>query len=126
VPGGVGASTLAGTRAAVRTVSRYRNGVLNGRGASLLDGYMEDLATDRIYRLMLAQRLRHRDRVRIVDEVGSPVLHDETLLARCFDETLHSLVSELPLGRDAGDAGTLAEACRRSRWMIEHGVFDPV
>jgi len=30
---------------------RYRNGVLNGKGASLLDGYMEDLATDRIYRL---------------------------------------------------------------------------
>jgi len=32
-------------------VIRYRHGVLNGRGASLLDGYMEDLATDRIYRL---------------------------------------------------------------------------
>ena len=38
---------------------RYRNGVLNGKGASLLDGYMEDLATDRIYRLMIAQRMRH-------------------------------------------------------------------
>jgi len=24
------------------------------------DGYMEDLATDRIYRLMIAQRVRHR------------------------------------------------------------------
>ena len=34
-------------------------GVLEGRGASLLDGYMEDLATDRIYRLMIAQRLRY-------------------------------------------------------------------
>src|SRR5881392_2484162 len=56
---GVGQRTLSGTRAAVKTVIRYRNGVLNGRGASLLDGYMEDLATDRIYRLMLAQRLRH-------------------------------------------------------------------
>ena len=52
--------TVAGTRAAVRTVIRYRHGVLNGRGASLLDGYMEDLATDRIYRLMIAQRVRHR------------------------------------------------------------------
>src|SRR6267378_722201 len=47
-PTGVGARTLAGTRAAVRTVIRYRNGVLSGKGASLLDGYMEDLATDRI------------------------------------------------------------------------------
>src|SRR5580693_7165916 len=57
LPAGVGQHTLAGTRAAVRTVIRYRNGVLNGRGASLLDGYMEDLATDRIYRLMIAQRV---------------------------------------------------------------------
>ena len=62
-PAGVGATTLEGTRAAVRTVIRYRNGVLEGRGASLLDGYMEDLATDRIYRLMIAQRLRHPGRV---------------------------------------------------------------
>src|ERR1700686_843286 len=56
VPHGVGAKTVSGTRAAIRTVIRYRNGVLNGRGASLLDGYMEDLATDRIYRNMIAQR----------------------------------------------------------------------
>src|SRR6516164_1087675 len=58
---GVGQLTLDGTRAAVSTVIRYRNGVLNGKGASLLDGYMEDLATDRIYRLMIAQRVRHKD-----------------------------------------------------------------
>lgn len=51
--------TEKGTRQALRTSIRYRNGVLNGRGASLLDGYMEDLATDRIYRLMIAQRLHH-------------------------------------------------------------------
>lgn len=49
----------AGTRAAIRTVIRYRKGVLEGRGASLIDGYMEDLATDRIYRLMIAQRILH-------------------------------------------------------------------
>ena len=62
-PKGVGEITLAGTRAAVRTVIRYRNGVLNGKGASLLDGYMEDLATDRIYRLMIAQRVLHKVKV---------------------------------------------------------------
>jgi malate synthase len=56
---GVGQTTIDGTRAAVRVVIRYRNGYLNGKGASLLDGYMEDLATDRIYRLMIAQRIRH-------------------------------------------------------------------
>ena len=54
----------------MRTVIRYRNGVLNGKGASLLDGYMEDLATDRIYRLMIAQRLRHNGHVPVADEAG--------------------------------------------------------
>lgn len=48
-----GRVTLAGTRAAGRTIVRYRNGLLNGKGASFLDGYMEDLATDRIYGLMI-------------------------------------------------------------------------
>ncbi len=64
LPTAVGKRTLAGTRAAIRTVIRYRNGVLNGKGASLLDGYMEDLATDRIYRLMIAQRMAHSNRGR--------------------------------------------------------------
>lgn len=125
-PAGVGAHTLAGTRAAVRTVIRYRNGVLAGKGASLLDGYMEDLATDRIYRLMIAQRVRHGESLRILDVGHTPVQHDESLLSRCFDEALSMLVCELPLGRDSGDEGTLIEACRQSRWMIEHGIFDPV
>src|SRR2546425_4936376 len=71
VPHGVGQRTLAGTRAAVRTVIRYRNGgVLNGHGASLLDGYMEDLATDRIYRLMIAQRIKHSEKVEILGDDG--------------------------------------------------------
>jgi len=125
VPAGVGAHTLAGTRAAARTVIRYRNGVLNGKGASLLDGYMEDLATDRIYRLMLAQRVRHRTRVRIVDESGAPVMHDPELLTRVLGEELSRLIAELPQGRDEGDASTLTEACRQSRWSIDSGVFDP-
>ena len=73
VPTGVGVRTVKGTRAAVRTVIRYRDGVLRGNGASLLDGYMEDLATDRIYRLMIAQRVRHRDLVSIEDEQGRNV-----------------------------------------------------
>ena len=70
VPTGVGTHSLAGTRAAARTVIRYRNGVLNGKGASLLDGYMEDLATDRIYRLMLAQRVRHHEHLNVTNEEG--------------------------------------------------------
>src|SRR5271163_66001 len=67
VPAGVGQHTVAGTHAAVRTVIRFRQGVLSGHGASLLDGYMEDLATDRIYRLMIAQRMHHSAYVPILD-----------------------------------------------------------
>src|SRR5258708_20056552 len=59
LPTGVGKRTLVGTRAAIRTVIRYRNGVLNRRGASLLDGYMEDLPTDPISRLMIAHPINH-------------------------------------------------------------------
>jgi malate synthase len=125
-PAGIGRASLEGTRAAARTVIRYRNGVLNGNGASLLDGYMEDLATDRIYRLMLAQRLRHGGAVSIPGDDGAPVPHDEALLARCLDEGLAKLVADLPLGRDVGSTETLAEARARSEAMIRNGWFDPV
>ena len=125
VPDGVGARTVDGTRAAVRTVIRYRNGVLNGKGASLLDGYMEDLATDRIYRLMIAQRLRHRDAA-IPDADGQPATHTAEFVARLFDEALAHLIEELPRGRDAGTAETLGEARRVSEAMIHHGRFNPI
>ena len=89
VPKGVGQITEDGTRAAIRTVIRYRNGVLNGKGASLLDGYMEDLATDRIYRLMIAQRTRHR-----------PELTPD-LVGKMFDQELDRILYELPSNTDA-------------------------
>ena len=126
VPDGVGARTVDGTRAAVRTAIRYRNGVLNGKGASLLDGYMEDLATDRIYRLMIAQRLRHRDAAGIPDADGQPATHTAAFVARLFDEALARLIEELPRGRDAGTAETLGEARRVSEAMIHHGQFNPI
>src|SRR5258705_6997249 len=51
LPTGVGKRTLAGTRAAIRTRIRYGHRGVEGRGASLLGGFVEGLATDRIYRL---------------------------------------------------------------------------
>jgi malate synthase len=122
-PKNVGQRTLAGTRAAVRTVIRYRNGVLNGRGASLLDGYMEDLATDRIYRLMISQRVLHSREVQIVDESGNPVLHTPELITRLFDEELENLL-EHP-GRDLGAPETFREARRISEAMVVTQEFDP-
>ena len=125
-PEGVGRRTLAGTRAAVRTVIRYRNGVLNGKGASLLDGYMEDLATDRIYRLMIAQRMRHSATVPISDDEGGTVEHTPELVSRLFDEELDRLLGELPQDAPQGAADKFKQAREISERMITRGEFDPV
>ena len=124
VPKGVGKTTLAGTRAAARTVIRYRNGVLNGKGASLLDGFMEDLATDRIYRLMIAQRVRHK--VKVPGDDGKPVEHSRELVSRIFDEELARIQRDLPKEIDAKAATTLPEARRIAEEMIVQGRHSPV
>src|SRR6267154_2025658 len=100
-PVGIGLRTLNGTRAAARTVIRYRFGVLTGKGASLLDGYMEDLATDRIYRLMIAQRIKHSDKVEVLGETGLPIRHTPELIHELFDEELERILKELPAGTPA-------------------------
>ncbi|MGB9360876.1 MAG: hypothetical protein WCA99_04705, partial [Candidatus Sulfotelmatobacter sp.] len=124
VPKGVGATTLAGTRAAVRTVIRYRNGVLNGKGASLLDGYMEDLATDRIYRLMIAQRVKHK--VRVNGDNGESLEHSAGLVTRIFDEELAKIQKDLPAEIDRKAAATLPEARRIAEEMIVKGHHSPI
>jgi malate synthase len=122
-PEGVGERTLEGTRAAVRTVIRYRNGVLNGKGASLLDGYMEDLATDRIYRLMIAQRVRHSKQAPILEE-GVRVVHTPQLITQLFDEQLDVLLANP--GRDPGTPETFREARRISEAMVMNQEFNPI
>ncbi len=133
-PAGVGVRTVKGTRAAVRTVIRYRHGVLSGKGASLLDGYMEDLATDRIYRLMIAQRVLHRDLVRIDDENGA-VKHTPDFITRLFDEELDRLLAELSSSHAsqlqseedrASEASRFCRAREISEAMIVNGEFNPV
>jgi malate synthase len=125
LPTRVGTKTITGTRAAVRTVIRYRNGVLNGRGASLLDGYMEDLATDRIYRLMIAQRMRHRESVAIDDEHGHAVPHTPELITRIFDEELERILGELPLDTPELSRERYRRARALSEQMILSGEFNP-
>jgi len=124
VPHDVGRRTLAGTRAAIRTVIRYRNGVLNGKGASLLDGYMEDLATDRIYRLMIAQRMRHNGHVPVTADNGEMVVHTPELITRLFDEELEKLLANP--GKDLGTPKTFEEGRRISEGMIRNGEFNPI
>ena len=131
LPTSVGRRTLAGTRAAIRTVIRYRNGVLNGRSASLLDGYMKDLATDRIYRLMIAQRMKHAQTVEVLDESGQAIRHSPELVHELFDQELDRLLLEN--AKQPGDseqaaaqAARLTEARRLSEELICRGEFNPV
>ena len=125
-PTDVGKRTLAGTRAAVRTVIRYRNGYLNGKGASLLDGYMEDLATDRIYRLMIAQRIRHSDAAQLIDENGRLVRHTPQFVSELFDEELNRILRELPAEISPEMIERWRAARRVSEEMITRGEFDPI
>ncbi|MBV9646350.1 MAG: hypothetical protein JO043_02690 [Candidatus Eremiobacteraeota bacterium] len=104
---GVGKTTMEGTRAAVRTVIRYRHGYLHGKGASLLDGYMEDLATDRIYRLMIAQRIEHG-------------MHTVAEVSSLFDDELQKLIAANP-----PDAETYRRARSIAETMIQRREFDP-
>src|SRR5213082_2319436 len=126
LPTGVGKRTLAGTRAAIRTVIRYRNGVLNGKGASLLDGYMEDLATDRIYRLMIAQRMRHGSAAEIVDGDGKRCEHTPLVISQLFDEELEKILAALPAETPNDAKEKYRQARRISEAMITQGEFDPI
>src|SRR5947208_1591022 len=126
LPPRVGKRKLACTRSAVRTVIRYRNGVLNGKGASLLDGYMEDLATDRIYRLMIAQRMRHSRQVEVLDDSGVTVPHTRELVSQLFDDELERLLHDAAKNDDPNAAATLREARGISEEMIRREEFNPV
>jgi malate synthase len=126
MPKNVGERTVNGTRAAVRTVIRYRHGVLSGKGASLLDGYMEDLATDRIYRLMIAQRVLHRDLVRVEDKNGQAMKHTPEFITQLFDEELERLLRELPAETSQQEGEGFRRAREISEAMIVNGEFNPV
>jgi len=124
-PLGVGRRTLEGTRTAVRTTILYRFGYLGGKGASLINGYMEDLATDRIYRLMIAQRVRHRDAAEIVDDRGAPAIHTPELIARLYDEELEKLLAALPADVDEATRERYRRARKIAEEMIVAGQFNP-
>ncbi len=106
-PTGIGAITVAGTKDAIRTMIEYRFGVLSGLGARMIKGYdrhgdlignfMEDLATDRIYRLMVAQRIRHA----VAAAEGERVTRE--LVAGWFDEELKKIFKDLRAQRQNGE-----------------------
>jgi malate synthase len=86
---------------------------------------MEDLATDRIYRLMIAQRTMHSDAVEIVDETGKIVRHTAEFSTRLFDEELERLLGEGLKENDQAATARLREARKMSEEMIHRGEFDP-
>ncbi len=126
LPKAVGKITVTGTRAAVRTVIRYRFGVLQGKGASLLDGYMEDLATDRIYRLMIAQRMRHSEVAPVVGDDDRPVKHTREFIHKMFDDELDRILLELPANTEESIRHNYRQAREISESMVLRGEFDPV
>jgi len=126
VPENTGKKTLEGTRAAIRIVIRYRHGVLSGKGASLLDGFMEDLATDRIYRLMITQRVLHRDSAKIIDSLGGEIKHTPELITKLFDEELARILRELPEDIREKEKDLYQKARNISEEMIVKGQHDPI
>jgi malate synthase len=127
-PMGAGAVTIAGTRDAIRTMIEYRFGVLSGLGARMIKGYdrngvlignfMEDLATDRIYRLMVAQRVLHG----VMTAEGTRVTWP--LVESWFEEELENILTA-----QKPDSATAEKFRRASAWsqqMIkENGVSKP-
>lgn len=106
-----GEATLSGTQQAIRVAIRYRNGVISGKGASLLDGYMEDLATDRISRLQIAQRMRH-----LSD-------HTPPVVKKLFDEEYQRLVES---GSEPGGEETLRKARILTERYVLSGRHNPM
>ena len=134
-PAGHGRVTLQGTRDACRAMIEYAFNYLGGRGASLIEGRMEDLATFRIYVMMVVQRIRHG----VVGE-DSRERHSEELVRRLFDEELEKLVAAragrvVGLPQGGGDGGEVddtavarryAEARRAAEAKVSRILEDPI
>ncbi|HEV7798494.1 MAG TPA: hypothetical protein VGO73_10080, partial [Pyrinomonadaceae bacterium] len=74
----------------------------------------------------IAQRIRHRDRIEVLDGEGANVEHTPELIGAIFDEELDKLIRELPSAAPRGSVDTLVEARRVSEAMIRSGEFDPI
>jgi malate synthase len=80
---------------------------------------MEDLATDRIYRLMIAQRVLHQVEV-------DGVVHTWERVTRLFEEEVEIILSQLPVDADDLVRERYQQARELSERMIVRGEFDPI
>jgi hypothetical protein len=74
---------------------------------------------------MIAQRLKHSDKVEVLDEGGAPALHKPELIRDLFDEELDRLLRETAKNSDPQVAATLRDARGISEEMIRRGEFNP-
>lgn len=122
IPLGIGTKTVKGSKAAARVTILYRYGVLKGKGASLIDGYMEDLATDRIYRLMLTQRCMHWQKVPILSDNGETAEHNLDFLTKLFDCELKKILLSID---DERERSLYTAARYQAEEMIRYGWHNP-
>jgi len=87
---------------------------------------MEDLATDRIYRLMIAQRMLHRDTVAIMDGDGQRVVHTPEQVSEFFGEELNRIIRALPADTESSVVDKYRQAREISEQLIARGEFDPI
>jgi hypothetical protein len=74
---------------------------------------------------MIAQRMRHMDKVDVLDESGTTIRHKPELIRNLFDEELDRLLRENAKDNDDQAAATLREARALSEEMILRGEFNP-
>jgi malate synthase len=122
-PVGIGKRTVDGTRAAISSILRYRYSVACGKGAVRIDGYMEDMATERIYRIMIAQRIRHRNDVAIYDG-DRRVVHSHEFVEQLFAEELQKVLATLPAQMNVVAIERYREAARILQEAIFNEQFD--
>ena len=81
---------------------------------------------DRIYRVMIAQRMLHGEKAQVKDEQGKTAVHTPELVSRIFNEELDRILRELPAGSDKTVGEKYREARKIGERMIVQGEFDPV
>ena len=90
-----------------------------------MDGYMEDLAADRIYRLMISQSTIHSDKVELDDGMGNRVAQTPELVTWLFDNQLERILNGPPFGAEQGEIEKYRQARRIGEEMIVCHQFSP-
>ena len=75
---------------------------------------------------MIAQRIKHRDKVTIANGESGEGKHTPEFVSRIFDEELERIIGELPEEVRETEAEKYSEARRITEEMIRNEQFDPI